>query len=500
VTSNALCSPIASDAGPNVAPRSRGDVDRALRRDLCAVTGDGVAFSVMVGAGETYLPAFALAIGLGEVASGLIATLPLVAGAVLQLIAPAGVRWMGSYRRWIVACAVCQGLSFAPLVAMALWSAIPAIALFAVASLYWGAGMATGPAWNTWMGKILPRRIRARFFGRRTRFTQAAVLLGFLLGGVMLQVGAARGAPLAMFAVLFVIAGTARLVSAGFLAAQTETPVQIEHERPLSLLGFLARLRRGQDGRLMLYLIGVQTAVQISGPYFSPYMLRQLHFSYAEYVLLVSVSYLAKAVALPAFGRFAHRCGARRLLWVGGLGIVPVSGLWLVAQSLPWLLCVQVLGGVFWAAYELAVVLLFLESIEPEERTSMLTSYNLAHALATMTGSLIGGAGLMLWGERLETYLFLFGLSSVARAAAVVLLLRVGGERASPPRSLWLRTLALRPGAGSIERPILALDGPPPGAREAASSRWRSTLQFRSRRRGWRRTDSTLAPGRDRAA
>ena len=33
-----------------------------LRRDLCSSTGDGVTFSLMVGLGETYLPAFVLAL------------------------------------------------------------------------------------------------------------------------------------------------------------------------------------------------------------------------------------------------------------------------------------------------------------------------------------------------------------------------------------------------------------------------------------------------------
>ncbi|HQU47337.1 MAG TPA: hypothetical protein PK867_31330 [Pirellulales bacterium] len=42
----------------------------ASRHDLRAMLGDGAAFSVMVGIGETYLPAFALAAGLGEVAAG----------------------------------------------------------------------------------------------------------------------------------------------------------------------------------------------------------------------------------------------------------------------------------------------------------------------------------------------------------------------------------------------------------------------------------------------
>src|ERR1700677_4597952 len=81
---------------PREAPAMRTRPARStLRRNLCSSTGDGVTFSLMVGLGETYLPAFVLALGLGDVAAGLITTVPLAAGAVLQLVSPAGVRWFG---------------------------------------------------------------------------------------------------------------------------------------------------------------------------------------------------------------------------------------------------------------------------------------------------------------------------------------------------------------------------------------------------------------------
>ena len=86
-----------------------------LRRDLRAMTTDGVFFSVMVGLGETYVPAFGLALGHGPAAAGLLATLPLLAGACLQLVTPHGVRHLGSYRRWVVGCARFQAFCLLPL-------------------------------------------------------------------------------------------------------------------------------------------------------------------------------------------------------------------------------------------------------------------------------------------------------------------------------------------------------------------------------------------------
>ncbi len=61
---------------------------KTLRRNLKAMNADGFSFSVMVGIAETYLPAFVLARGLGEVNAALIATVPVMLGSILQLPHP----------------------------------------------------------------------------------------------------------------------------------------------------------------------------------------------------------------------------------------------------------------------------------------------------------------------------------------------------------------------------------------------------------------------------
>src|SRR5947209_8123166 len=90
---------------------------RKLRKTLHNSVSDGAAFSVMVGIGETYFPAFVLALGMGEIAAGLVASIPLLVGAILQLVSPAAVSWLGSNRRWVIACVALQAASFLPLVA-----------------------------------------------------------------------------------------------------------------------------------------------------------------------------------------------------------------------------------------------------------------------------------------------------------------------------------------------------------------------------------------------
>jgi hypothetical protein len=183
-----------------------------LRRDLRAMTADGIAFSAMVGLGEAYVPAFALALGHGATAAGLLATLPLLAGACFQLVTPEAVRRLHSYRRWVVACARFQALCFVPLALAALWSWGPLAWLLAVASIYWGFSMATGPAWNAWATSLVPARLRVRYFARRSRSAQAALLIALLCSGAVLETGRRHQLELSAFAALFALAAGALIL------------------------------------------------------------------------------------------------------------------------------------------------------------------------------------------------------------------------------------------------------------------------------------------------
>lgn len=427
-------------------------------------------FSVMVGAGETYFPAFALALGLSQVASGLVATVPLLVGSLLQLAAPHLMRRVGSYRTWIVACVSAQASVFISLIVLALQRKIPAELLFMFAAVYWGTGLATGPAWNTWIGTLVPVGMRAKFFAKRTRMVQAGTLVGFVLAGIALQFGAKYDAVLTTFACLFAAAGLCRYISAFALSQQTEPTPPGNGDRHVSLRAFTARLGKTVDGKFLLYLMAIQAAVQFSGPYFTPYMLKQLKLSYVDYMVLVAAAFAAKMLSLPWLGRVAQRYGAKRLLAWGSLGIIPLSSGWLISDNYVWCLFLQAIGGVAWAGYELAWFLLFFEMLPREERTSVLTTFNFGHSAASVVGSLAGGILLMTLGEHREIYYALFVGSSLLRIVTFVKL-RPRFHDAAIEKSLGrvLTTQSIDIAASEPHAPGLTV-APTPSTGQSASS------------------------------
>ncbi len=420
---------------------SRGLPPRTgLRRDLWISTADATAYSVMVGCGEHYIPAFALALGFGPVATGLTASLPLFIGALLQLVTPLAVRRLGTNRGWVVATTAVQAASFVPLIWWALRGHAQLWEMLLAVSIYWSAGMAGAPAWNAWMGTLIPERMRTPYFAHRSRLSQFGVLAGFVAGGLLLEWGRRQGTPLKTFAILFALASGCRLVSTLCLAACRElkppesgstgvVSAGSGERRERRSLGWLLRQARSfasaPAGTLVTYLWAITFACQFSGAYFTPYMLRECHFPYWAYMVVVAVSFLARALVLPSLGRLGSRIGSLGLLWVGGLAISPLTLFWLVSADIPYLVGVQCLAGAAWAAYELAVVLLFFEAASHRERTGVVTVYNLGHALAWVVGAASGGLLLRSLGEDRNAYFTVFAVSTVLRVAAIPLLRRV---------------------------------------------------------------------------
>jgi MFS family permease len=429
-----------------------------LRRSLRASTLDGSLHAGMVGFGEIYFPAFALSLGATPIQVAMLATAPLLAGSVFQLLSPHLANWMGN-KRWVVISATLQALLFVPIGALALGSETSPQSyerLLFLVCVYWMLALGVNPPWNAWMARLVPKSVRPRYFSRRNVPIHAVSFASVLAGGgiihfaQVLDWGADRG-----FLVAFLLAGSCRLASAWFLSRQIEPRYFSAAPRePLpEVIGESSKL---PYGRLILLLTVMAGSSHVAVPYFTPFMLQDLALSYAQFTILNGAVVLTRILSSSYWGEVAHSYGNRRALQAAALLVAPLPGLWVVSGRFDYLLGLQLMAGFAWAGFELAAFLNLFDCTNDRNRAQVLSLYNLANGVAIVAGTVAGGIVLQHFGP--AGYGHVFVVSSILRGLTVLLFAKGVGVKREHEHSfhnVFLRVISLRPGQGANVRPMV---------------------------------------------
>jgi MFS family permease len=371
-----------------------GDAAEAAReQSLRHSLADGNAHAVTMGMGEAYLAPFAIFLGADNLLIGLLASLPLCVGALAQLWVAAALDKVQRRRALCVWPAVAQGLSFLPLFAMpyALPGQAPELALLG-ALFYFVAGSLVVPPWNSWIADLVPPATRGDYFGRRNKLRTYFQVAGVLLAGFVLSLARDHDVELLGFAVIFGLSLAARLLSAYHIARMVEpayhAPALADR---FTFRDFVRRSPWANFGRFTLYAAVFLAATNISGPYFTPYMLNDLKFSYVEFTL-ASVSFiLAQATVIHNWGKVADRFGNRKVLAVTGLSLPVIPWLWLLSANLWFVLALQVVAGFIWAGFYLSVANFLFDAVTPAKRARCVAYYNTLTNLGLLAGAVLGG-------------------------------------------------------------------------------------------------------------
>jgi MFS family permease len=433
-------------------------------RSLKYSTLDGAAYSAMVGVGESYLTPFALALGAGNFTIGVLSAVPNLLGALAQ---PFGA-WLSARlrgrKKLVVAGALAQALVWVGLIGVALVSLPRELALgalVALVGLYWILGSVLHPAWTSLMGDLVPARQRGRYFGGRNEVTGFASLLAVGVGGWLL--GLFSGQVLAGFAVLFVLALLARLVSAYYLSQHSEPAWKPVHRPALNAFAFLRRTWNTDFGRLTVYGSVMLFAVNVAAPFFAVYMLRDLQFDYLTFGLIGAITIITRTVSMPYWGRLADRYGNRAVLAVAGTLIPFIPLLWLLNTSIAWIALVEAFGGFVWGAFDLAIFDYLMDSSNRQNRAEYFAHFNVFNGFARFGGA---GVGAVLAGATngtvfaglvgLQIVLLVSGVLRVLTSASLLPIVREVKPREELPRHFLWEAAAIYPAEGVVGRVLHA--------------------------------------------
>jgi MFS family permease len=395
------------------------------KRSLKLSLFDAFFFSLMVGAGESYLPAFALSVGMSETLAGLFASVPLIGGAVFQLLTPFIVTRFGSAKKWVVGAGFIQALAFLPLAFYSMLdishhSQITSVQsyyfLFLIAALYWGAGFAAGPVWNHWMGFLLPHEASSDFFARRTKISQIGILIGIVGGGLALHFKFALGPFTSVFAILFLAAFFSRATSALILSAKYYDSTWLVQSEVQSLGKTVNRFLKDKSfQRFFSFLFFFYAAIMVSSPFVAPFFLAKLKFTYTQFMISLAGLFVAKIFALQLAPKLIKKFSVRFIFLIGIIGISPLPAFWGVNQDFWFVIALQALSGFFWGLFEVGLNVIFFQQLRTHNKIPSLSLYNFFNASATVVGALLGGQILHLMNETFNGYYMIFVLGSFLR-------------------------------------------------------------------------------------
>ena len=379
-------------------------INHALRHSI----KDGVAYSVMAGAGETYFSAFALFYKATTTQIGLLASLPPLVSSLAQLFSA----WLShtaiTRRQVILAGASLQAMIWLPMMLLPVLfptQAVPLIILCIV--LYHATGNAVVPHWSSLMGDLVPERRRGRYFARRTRNTSISAFIALILAGLVLDSFRQHDLAVYGFITVFGIAALARCVSIYHLTWLVETQKEQVIIGPTLEGGWWQRAKQSRFFHFSVYFASMQTAVAIGSPFFAVYMLRDLQFTYVQFMVLSASTVLMQFLTLNAWGRISDRFGNRLILFATGFAIPVIPALWLVSHDFFYLVGVQLTSGLLWAGFSLSAGNFLYDLIAPPRRATYLALHNVLTNIGIFSGAMLGG----YLGAHVPKMFTLFGVS-----------------------------------------------------------------------------------------
>jgi len=373
-------------------------------------------------ASNAYAPASLIAAGAGSSTVAMMSTLNNFVAAFLYTKVPTVIQRMGSRKKAVLLLAFLDAIGWLPLIAILLFFK-PINPLWLIPCWIFNLipGMLLSPARSSWLADLVPANVRGRYFGLRAAISGAVYIGTFFMFSGVLELFHER--ELIGFALLFFVAFASDIIC--FLAYSRihNTPVTPERDGDFGFLDFLGETRQRNLGKFILFVALFQFAVYIASPFFAPYMLIDLHFTYIFFALIFASEFLAKVLIVTFWGKYADKVGNLKVMRIVSFALPFVPLLWLVSHNVFYLVAVQLFSGVCWAGFDLCSGNFIYEAAPLGKRLKYI-AYHRALTTAFMAmGALIGAYLLGIVRPVLGyNILALFVLSGVLRFAITMVM------------------------------------------------------------------------------
>ena len=304
---------------------------KIIRSSLRISTIEGSWWAVMYGSVESYLGAFFEILKYSSFQISVLTTLPFFIGSLFQNYVNNFYHFFKSRKILVVSLKILQ--SFLILTIYLIGVKINNFYLFLfVICIYFVIAISQLSPWTSWMGYLVPSRLRGRYFGSRSQIIRIFMLVSSLFAGVVLN-SFNNTNPLVGFGIIFSIGIIANIGSAYYIYSQYEPDYETVEEKNKKLN--LTDNEFKPLKKFITYDSLSEFSFSISGPLMMVYWLRELNFNYIELALLINVSQLIGLFSLRYWGKKIDYLGANITIRWTSLTISVFPLLWILVFFVP---------------------------------------------------------------------------------------------------------------------------------------------------------------------
>ena len=285
----------------------------------------------MYGMVETYFGAFFEYLKYTSYEISILSTFPIFFGAIFQNLAIWLYDVFQSRKTLMIVLKLFQTMTI-PLILYVGYASGHFFLLLGFVCIYYALAISQMPPWTSWMGYLVPGRLRGRYFGNRSQIIRIFMLISSLTGGVILNYFKDTNA-LNGFIIIFGFGILANFGSAFYINRQYEPNDTSIDERNDNDDDDSASRRN--LNRFITYDALSEFSFHVSGPLMMVYWLRDLHFNYIEFAILINVSQLLGLFSLRYWGAKIDENGTYPTIRISSLAIAIFPLFWIGLFYLP---------------------------------------------------------------------------------------------------------------------------------------------------------------------
>ena len=387
---------------------------------------EGVFASAKVSFGDRFIHPFAIAINTSNPLVALLTSISGLLGPLSQLISAQKLRKF-SRKKVVMLSVLLESLMWLPFIAIAILfskgifvSFLPILLLLSF-SIYIIMANASYPQWFSWMGDLVDKKYRGRWFSKRNLLIGVASVVLAVLASIFLDYFKKIDLAMMGFIILFSLALISRFVSWTIFKKQYEPKLKFKKENYFSFWSFLKKSPKNNFGRFTTFRALFGFAGTISSAVWSIYILRHLGFSYSIYMIILSSEILFSLLFLSLWGKLADKYGNYKILVITTLFLPITPILWILHPSPIYLIFVPALiGGIAWGGFALATSNFIYDNVGKQKRSLAVSYYTMSWGIGVSAGA--GVAALLI--KYLPTWIFepiilIFIISAIGRMIAV---------------------------------------------------------------------------------